>query len=136
MDFLDQFTAKINLIPDLPAPLKKGYLGIGNSFVIYGIPGSQITDRFMDGSYVESLNYEIAMQSQDPELLHDTLWMVQTEIEKFVDIPSADGSYEFEQITITNKPFINQLNDQGWFIFVLDLTAEITIQNKGAKING
>lgn len=133
MDFLDSFVDKINGIPDLPMQLKKGYLGIGDSFVIYGIPGSQVTNRYMDGSYEEALNYEIAMQSQDPEQLHDALWSVQTKIERFHDVPSADGSYHFEQLTINNKPFISQLNDQGWFVFVLDLTAEITIQNKGAK---
>lgn len=137
MDFLDSFVDRVNAIENLPTVLKKGYLGVGESFVIYGIPGSEITEVYMDGSYEESLNFEIAMQSQNPEMLYDVLWSVQTEIEQFMDVPSKSNMYEFEEIRITNKPFINQVNEQGWFVFLLDFTAVITIQNtRSENING
>ena len=91
----------------------------------------------MDGSYEESLNFEIAMQSQNPEMLYDVLWVVQTKLEQFTDVPSKSNMYEFEEIRITNKPFINQVNEQGWFVFLLDFTAVITIQNtRSENING
>lgn len=128
MDFLDSFVDKVNAIENLPSRLKKGYLGQGESFVVYGIPGSEITEVYMDGSYEESLNFEIAMQSQNPEMLYDVLWVVQTKLEQFTDVPSKSGRYDFEEIRITNKPFINQVNEQGWFVFLLDFTAVITIQ--------
>lgn len=128
MDFLASFVDQVNRIESLPLPLKKGYLGVAESFVIYGIPGSQITEVYMDGSYEVSLNFEIAMQSQDPEKLNDTLWSIQSKIEQYVDVPSKTGTYNFEEIRIVNKPFINQMNEQGWFIFVLDFTAVITIE--------
>lgn len=128
MDFLDSFVDQVNQIESLPLPLKKGYLGVGESFVIYGIPGSRISEVYMDGSYQESLNFEIAMQSQNPEKLNDTLWSIQSKIEQYEDVPSKTRTYDFEEITMVNKPFINQMNEQGWFIFVLDFTAVITIE--------
>ncbi len=108
-------------------PCKLGYLGVGESFVLYPLPGSRVTQEYMDGTTDQQLNYEIAFKSKSQNKINDTLWAVQTELEKTRVIVSGNNSFEFDELIITNKPFINQLDDQGWFVFLLNVQAKITI---------
>ena len=127
MDFAERLTDKINAIPSLPATCRMGYLGAGESLVIYPMPGSRIVTEFMDGITEQNLNFEIAMKSKLQSKVHATLWLIQTELEKLNNLESQDGSFEFEELLITNKPFINQIDEQGWFVFLLDIQAKITV---------
>ena len=127
MDFIERLTENINSIPNLPATCRMGYLGAEESLVIYPMPGSRVVTEFMDGVTEQNLNFEIAMKSKLQSKLHNTLWMIQTELEKLNNLESQDGSFEFEELLITNKPFINQADEQGWFVFLLDIQAKITV---------
>ena len=104
-----------------------GYLGTDESFVVYPLPGSRIVSRFMDGTSDQQLNFEFAMKSKFQSKIHTTLWLVQNELEQLEELESHDNSFEFDELIITNKPFINQLDDQGWFVFLLDIQANITV---------
>lgn len=127
MDFIDRLLDKVNAIQGLPIQCKIGYLGADESFVVYPLPGSQVTAEYMDGATDQQLNLEFAMKSKSQKKIHDTLWMVQNELEDLKKLESHDGSFEFEKLTITNKPFINQIDEQGWFVFLLDVQANITV---------
>lgn len=127
MDFIERLTEKVNEIPGLPIQCKMGYLGTDESFVVYPLPGSRVVSRFMDGASDQQLNFEFAMKSKLQSKIHNTLWLVQSELETLEELESHDNSFEFEELIITNKPFINQLDDQGWFVFLLDIQANITI---------
>lgn len=127
MDFIDRLCDKVNAIQGLPIKCKIGYLGADESFVVYPLPGSQVTAEYMDGTTDQQLNFEFAMKSKSQKKIHDTLWMVQNELEDLKNLESHDGSFEFEKLTITNKPFINQIDEQGWFVFLLDVQANITV---------
>lgn len=130
MDFIERLTEKVNTFPNLPIKCKMGYLDAGESFVVYPLPGSQVTQTYMNGATDQRLNFEFAMQSRTQSVINRTLWAVQTELEKITDIQSNNGSFEFQDIAITNKPFINQIDEQGWFVFLLDVQANITVLNK------
>ncbi|WP_137744838.1 phage tail terminator protein [Robertmurraya siralis] len=127
MDFIERLQERINAINQLPVVCKLGYLGTDESLVLYPLPGSQVTQRFMDGTTDQQLNYEIAMKSKSQNRIHQTLWLIQNELEGLSQLESKDGSYEFDELIITNKPFINQIDDQGWFVFLLDVQAKITV---------
>lgn len=127
MDFIERLTERVNEMENLPTTLKKGYLGDSESFVIYSLPGSRVTQEYYDGTKDMDLNFEFAMQSQDGEKLNSTLWTVQNEVEKIQDLQSLDGSFTFDKIEIANKPYMNQINEQGWIVFLLDITAKVTI---------
>lgn len=127
MDFMERLCDKINTSPGLPIPCKLGYLGVGESFVLYPLPGSRVTQEYMDGTTDQQLNYEIAFKSKSQNKINDTLWSVQTELEKTKKIISGNGSFEFDELIITNKPFINQIDEQGWFVFLLNVQAKITV---------
>ena len=127
MDFAERLTDKINAIPSLLETCRMGYLGAEESLVIYPMPGSRTITEFMDGTKEQQLNFEIAMKSKLQSKLHNTLWLIQTELEALDSLESQDGSFGFEELLITNKPFINQIDEQGWFVFLLDIQAKITV---------
>lgn len=126
IDFLYRLQDRINDISMIPT-LRQGYLGTGESLVIYPLPGSRVVQGYMDDTKDWAMNYEIAMKSQNQVEIGNTLWKIQTELEQLEELPSNDGSYTFEDLTITNKPFINQIDEQGWFVFLLDVQANITV---------
>ncbi len=127
MDFIERLAKRVNQIPNIPIQCKLGYLGTDESFVVYPLPGSRIVSKFMDGTSDQQLNFEFAMKSKSQSKIHATLWLVQNELEGLPELESEDGSFEFDELIITNKPFINKIEDQGWFVFLLDVQAKITV---------
>lgn len=126
MDFIDRLADEVNTL-NLPVPLSIGYLQEVESLVIYPMPGSKTTKTYMDGATDQALNFEFAMKSKSPRKLHDTLWLIQNEIEQLKTLNSNDDSFEFRQIKVTDKPFIGDADNQGWFVFLLNISAEITV---------
>ncbi len=115
MDFLERLTDRVNLIPNLPKNCEMGYLDVGESFVVYPLPGSRVIREYMDGVKEQQLNFEFAMRSQSQATINQTLWLVQNELENLNDIASGNESFEFIDLIITNKPYINQADDRGFF---------------------
>lgn len=127
MDFMERLCDEINEMSGLPVTCKLGYLGTEESLVLYPLPGSRVVMGYMDGTSDQQLNFEIAMKSKLQSKINPTLWTIQNELEKLSELVSSDGSFRFEELIITNKPFINQIDEQGWFVFLLDIQANITI---------
>lgn len=137
MDFIERLNEKINAIPAMPIQSRLGYLDAAESLVLYPLPGSTVVQEYMDGISDQRLNYEIAMKSRSQQKISEVLWLVQKETSNMKSIQSSNGSFEFNDITITNMPYINQLDDQGWFVFLLDLQANITVyENEEENSNG
>nr|WP_289038320.1 minor capsid protein [uncultured Allobacillus sp.] len=130
MDFMERLAERVNQIPGLPVRVRKGYLGTGESFVVYPLPGGRTVNEFMNGTKEQQLPFEFAMKSQSQKAIHDTLWKVQNVLDDLEGLESSDGSFDFEELIITNKPFINQIDEQGWFVFLLDVQANITVYKK------
>jgi len=126
MDLVESLVSKINVAADLPIICDIGYLRPEESLVAYPLPGSKIERAYYDGTKDQTLNYEFAMKSCDQKKIHDTLWNLQNYLEELDELESSDGSFSFDCIEITNKPFINQLDDKGNFIFLLDVLAKVT----------
>ena len=135
MDLMERLCETVNRIPNLPIPCKMGYWGVEESFVVFPLPGSRVVQTFMDGTSEHALNYGFAMKSKQQNKIHATLWIVQNGLEAMGndDIVSKDNSFEFEDLVVTIKPFINQLDEQGWFVFLLDVKANVIIPNKEGK---
>ena len=126
MDLMERLTANVNAIPNLPIRCKMGYLKPTESFCIYPLPGSRVIREYYDGTKDQQLNYEFAMKSNDQQKISQTLWLVQNHLEGLSELISLDDSFDFEEITVTNKPFINQLDDKSNYIFMLDIQAKVT----------
>lgn len=128
MDFIERIKDSVNSIDELPIKLRIGYLGTDESLVIYPLPGSTTTKEYMDGAKDVDMNYEIAMKSKDGDKLQQVLWLISEHLDKIKSVISQDDSFTFNKLTITSKPFINQYDEQGWLVFLLDFTANITIE--------
>ncbi|WP_420726528.1 minor capsid protein [Enterococcus faecalis] len=126
MDFLDCLNEKINQISNLPLNIRKGYLSALESLVIYPLPGGKVETEYYDGIKDELLNYEIAMKSKDGGKIEHTLWLLSDILENIEELPSKDSSFEYNNLTITNRPFINEADEQSWFVFLLDFQAKLT----------
>ncbi len=106
---------------------KAGYLTEIDSLCVYSLAGGQVISEYMDGSRDVSLNYEVAIKTQDQQLANDTLWQINDALSDFgLDIPSNNGSYTFSKV-VPEKPFINGDDEQGYFVYLLDLAAYIGI---------
>lgn len=137
MDFIERLNEHINQIPDMPIQSRLGYLDAVESLVVYPLPGSTILQEYMDGVSDQRLNYEIAMKSKSQHKISEVLWKIQRELSNLNNLTSSDGSFEFKDITITNMPYINQIDNQGLFVFLLDLQANITVyENEEETSNG
>lgn len=137
MDFIERLNEQINKTPSLPLTCRLGYLDTEESLVLYPLPGSRIVGEFMDGITDQQLNYEVAMKSKSQSKIHQSLWAIQNALELLTELESTDGSFEFTDLIMTNKPYINEADQQGWFVFLLTLQADVTvIENKEESSHG
>lgn len=126
MDLIERLKDSVNTIDGLPVRCLLGYLKPEESFVVYPLPGSRVVRRYYDGIKDQVLNFEFAMKSKDQQKIHQTLWATQSFLEDLEELSSKDGSFDFDGITVTNKPFITNLDDTGYYIFNLDVAIAVT----------
>lgn len=126
MDVLERLIETVNSTGNYPLSLRKGYLSEKESFVIYPLPGSKDTQVYMDGTKDSDLLFEIAMKSKDGEKLERVLWQLQNQLDKLNELDSQTNSFEFGKLTINSKPYINSADEQGWLVFLLDITISVT----------
>ncbi|WP_270789867.1 phage tail terminator protein [Enterococcus diestrammenae] len=126
MDLIERLKDSVNTIDGLPVRCLLGYLKPEESFVVYPLPGSKVVRRYYDGIKDQVLNFEFAMKSKDQQKIHQTLWATQSFLEELEELSSKDGSFDFDGITVTNKPFITNLDDTGYYIFNLDVAIAVT----------
>ena len=130
MDFMERLNDRINDIEDLPIKSKLGYLGTDESLVLYPLPGSTPIATYMDGTRDEAINYEISMKSKSQDKINKSLWLIARTLERLEVITSLDDSFEFQEINITNMPYVNNADEQGWYVFNLNVRATITNKEK------
>lgn len=126
MDLIQCLKKVINEESDIPAELQLGYLDATESLVIYSLPGSSVSQEYMDGAKDMNINYEIGMKSKDGAKAEVSLWRISEKLEKIKNIVSEDESFIFNKLTVTSKPFLNSFDGQGWVVFLLNFTVSIT----------
>ncbi|MDW8705742.1 minor capsid protein [Streptococcus suis] len=126
MDFLHQLKNHINENLNLPFQMKIGYLDDQESLVVYTLPGSSVKRVYYDGTRELTLNIEIAIKSKQGQLAEESLWQIASLLEVLEDLPSANRSFELEDIEVTSRPFMNEVHEQGWLVFLLNAKVNIT----------
>ncbi len=115
---------------NLAIPARLDYLGEHEDLVIYPLPGGKVEAEDMAGTQTVSLPFEIAIKSQDQSLTNATLWLINTSLSQLdLDLPSLNQSYEFLGLEVA-KPFLNDLDEQGFYIYQLDIIASLEIERK------
>lgn len=124
-DFIERLVDTINSIEGLGIVAKADYLTEKESLGVYALPGGSTIQEFMDGEKEVQLNYEIAIKTKKQQLAHNSMWLIGNKLGEFgLSIDSENGSYEFESVT-AEAPSLNDRDDQGWYIYLLDIKANI-----------
>lgn len=112
----------------LPLTPRLDYLNEGEDLVIYALPGGKVEDEDMAGTQILSLPFEIAIKSKDQQKVNSTLWKINTELSKIgLELPSLNNSYTFLSLKV-ETPSLNDVNDQDYYIYLLDLQATIEVE--------
>ena len=111
-------------------PSKLGYLAEKEGLVLYPLPGGEVVDEDMAGTQIVDLPFEIAIKSKDQKLIDNTLWQINTALSKIgLELPSQNNSYNYLGLEV-KKPYLNELDEQGFYTYLLDLTANLEIERK------
>jgi len=111
-------------------PSALGYLDEKEGLVIYPLPGGKVEDEDMAGIQTISLPFEIAIKSRDQALNNTILWQINAALSKMdLDLPSKNKSYNFLGLAV-DKPYLNDLDEQGFYIYLLDVTASLEIERE------
>lgn len=98
-----------------------------DDLVLNSIPGGSIDKEYFDGVREVSLPFEIAVKSKDNQKASDVIWLLNGELSEFdLALPSTDDSYIFLGLEV-GKPGINGQDEQGFYIYTLQLKAKIEI---------
>lgn len=112
----------------LPITPRLAYLNEGEDLVIYALPGGKVEDEDMAGTQILSLPFEIAIKSKDQQKVNATLWKINTELSKIgLELPSLNNSYTFLSLKV-ETPSLNDVNDQDYYIYLLDLQARLEVE--------
>ncbi|ALF02714.1 minor capsid protein [Streptococcus dysgalactiae] len=128
-NFQEVLLDHINAIKDLPIKCRLDYFNDeGDDLVINAIPGGKIVKEYMDLTREVSLPFEIAVKSKNNRLASDIIWKINGDLSEFdLELLSTDDSYHFLSLEV-DKPGINGQDEQGYFIYTLQVQALIEIE--------
>lgn len=125
-DFSEVLRDFINTL-NLSLTCRLDYLSEKEDLVLYPLPGGKILKEYMDGKQDISLIFEVAIKTLDHQRTSSILWAINHALANFdLELPSKNNSYQFRGLEVS-QPFLNDRDDQGFYIYMLDLTAEIEV---------
>ncbi|SES18162.1 minor capsid protein [Streptococcus gallolyticus] len=118
----------VNSFEELPLKARLDYFNESeDDLVINALPGGTIDREFMDGAREVSLPFEIAVKCKSNKKASDIIWFLNGELSDLgIELPSTDDSYIFLTLSV-DKPGINGRDEQGYFVYTLQLTAKLEI---------
>lgn len=125
-DFSEVLRDFINTL-NLSLTCRLDYLAETEDLVLYPLPGGKILKEYMDGKQDISLVLEVAIKTLDHQRTSSILWTINHALANFdLELPSKNNSYQFRGLEVS-QPFLNDRDDQGFYIYMLDVTAEIEV---------
>lgn len=125
-DFSEVLRDFINTL-NLSLACRLDYLAEKEDLVLYPLPGGKILKEYMDGKQDISLVFEVAIKTLDHQRTSSILWTINHALANFdLELPSKNNSYQFRGLEVS-QPFLNDRDDQGFYIYMLDVTAEIEV---------
>lgn len=122
---MTKLNQKINSL-SLYARSSIGLLGPDESLSIMAMPGGAET-VYMDGTRDKDYQVQINAKSKNQMNCFNALTYIYSTLENLSDLPSGNGSYEFQSIETKSFPSLLEQDEQGYFIYVLSISAKITI---------
>ncbi len=122
---MDKLNQKINSF-ELYAKSRIGLLGAEESLSIMAMPGGAEVE-YMDG--IRDKDYQIQVNAKSRNQLNcfNALTTIYQKLENLTELESDNGSFDFQRFTTTSLPSLVMMDEQGFFIYQLSLSAKITI---------
>lgn len=127
MDFLERLVELLNE-QDYYATVVSPILVDGNSIAVVVMPSNDY-DHYFDGSYRQGYAFQVMTKHTDQLTAYYTLVNITNLLETIEDIPSQNGSYEFENIKITTDPNVIGKDDK-YYIYAAQFSAALFINPK------
>lgn len=90
------------------------------------LPNSQVISQDLIGNKVVSFLYEVVMRGTDEIQINDTLWKIANLIgDDDFHVESADGSFVFDQATVSSFPTLTGVDLKGSLNYILDFTVQV-----------
>lgn len=125
LDLLKQLNKKINSL-NLYARSRIGLLDVDDSISVMAMPGGDEV-VYMDGSRDKDYQIQINAKSKRNGYCFDALTTIFQTLENLDDLPSENGSYEFNKIETKSLPNLVGQDEDGFFIWALNISCKITI---------
>lgn len=123
-DFSEVLRDFINTL-GLPLICRLDYLSETEGLVLYPLPGGKVEKEYLNGKQDISLVFEVAIKTTDHQKTSSILWAVNSALADFnLELPSQNNSYQFRGLEVS-QPFLNDRDDQGFYVYMLDITAKI-----------
>lgn len=125
LDFMSNLNKVINDM-GLYARSGIGLLKADESISIMAMPGGAEVE-YMDGTRDKDYQIQVNAKSKNQLNCYNALNYIYQVLENLQELPSLNDSYEFNKIKTTSLPSLLQQDEQGFYIYVLSISAKITI---------
>ncbi|WP_158232446.1 minor capsid protein [Sporosarcina sp. P13] len=125
LDFMTKLNQRINSL-SLYAHSSIGLLDVGESLSIMAMPGGSEVE-YMDGMRDKDYQVQINAKSKNQMNCLNALTIIYQALENLADLPSGNGSYEFNRISTPSLPSLVAQDEQGFYVYALSISAKITI---------
>lgn len=128
LDFMDRLLDEMTAW-NLGLPLRAYSHTTTESIVLTSMPGGRTIAEDMNGLKDKRFTYfcEIKVDNNKIPLAEGLLQQIASRLDGVADIPSANGSYDFMDIIITNEPYHTASTEDGKVYFRMSFQVELTI---------
>lgn len=98
----------------------------GNSIAVMTMPNNDY-QHYFDGSYRQGYAFQVTTKHENQLEGYQTLLSITSLLESVPDIPSDNGSYQYEGITITTSPNVIARDDK-YYIHAAQFSAGLYIE--------
>lgn len=135
MDLTERLAEKINELDNMPYLCIINYLTENTGLAIYPVVGSATEFADWAGNLTKNINYEVQMRGTDPSKCMGTMWRIASMLDSLDSLDSANGSYIFQNLQITNEPSLTDVDTSNHLQYTLGFNVTI-YQTKGMLSNG
>ncbi|MBC1491395.1 phage tail terminator protein [Listeria booriae] len=132
LDFTECLKQQIESL-QLDFPVFAGIAEIEDSIALRPTQGGRIIKTYYDNEVDKGLNYEFVVKTKKQKEAETSMLAISSYLENLQDIQSENGSFEFNQITVTSESFYLGENEDGFFFYGLTIEANLTIYLEGVN---
>lgn len=122
MEILNNHINTLNLF----ARSRIGLLDVKDSISVMAMPGGEET-VFFDGIRDKDYQIQVSAKSKNQNDCYTALTDIYQDLERLDELESKNGSFDFQNIKTASLPNLIGQDDDGFFIWGVNLSCKITI---------